>query len=331
MVSWWGGRGLWPEYVPVATRIARAKKEVEKLRKQGVQIQPVELDGGKIASSFWGKGWCDHMDSFHDYENRLPRGRSYVRNGAVVHLEVVKGKISALVAGTNMYKVEISIELLDKKRWEDIKRQCAGKISSLMDLLKGKLSDGVMRVVASRDGGLFPGPKEIRMRCSCPDVAGMCKHIAAVFYGVGARLDRQPELLFLLRGVDHAELAAGGGVDAVIDKGRGAESELAGDNLAEVFGIEMVEGSALAGTPDAVIRNNVPPLPLSEPRAKRPEKAGRKRGAAAAAKTSRAKTSPVPRRPASVRQDQAARYAEAERLVAEYVAAKKGRERADGR
>ncbi|MCL2001699.1 MAG: SWIM zinc finger family protein [Planctomycetes bacterium] len=275
-MAWWGGGGYWPEYVPVATRIARAKKAAEKLRKKGVEIQPVELAGKKIASSFWGKGWCDHMDSFHDYENRLPRGRSYVRNGSVVHLDVSKGKITAMVAGTEVYRVEIKVELFPKTCWDWIKDQCAGRISSLMDLLKGRLSDGVMQVVANRDKGLFPGPREIKMRCSCPDIADMCKHIAAVFYGIGARLDSRPELLFLLRGVDHADLATGGGVDAVIDKGRGAEGELAGADLAEVFGIELAETGASGAEPAKIASGDVLRVPDAKNRRGRPRKSAGK-------------------------------------------------------
>jgi hypothetical protein len=233
----------------VATRIARAKKATAKLLGRGVETQPVKLSGRKIAASFWGKGWCDHMDSFHDFENRLPRGRSYVRNGSVVHLELSKGKIRALVAGSEIYEVNLGVKLLDPARWDRIKRQCAGRISSLLDLLKGRLSDGVMRVVASREDGLFPDPGELEMSCSCPDIANMCKHVAAVIYGVGARLDQRPELLFLLRGVDHAELAAGGGVDSVIAKGAGGAAPLTGADLSEMFGIEMIASEKSAAAP----------------------------------------------------------------------------------
>jgi uncharacterized Zn finger protein len=239
-MAWRGGYSAWPEYVPVATKIARGKKAAEKLRKKGVDVQPVELSGRTIASSFWGKAWCEHMESFRDYESRLPRGRSYVRNGSVVHLDVGKGAIKALVAGSEPYLVEIKVDLLPPKRWKRIKDQCTGQIASLLDLLKGKLSDGVMRVVADRDNGLFPGPGDFTMSCSCPDYAGMCKHIAAVFYGVGARLDARPELLFLLRGVDHAELTADGGVEAAIARGDDGAPQLADTDLSEMFGIELL-------------------------------------------------------------------------------------------
>lgn len=343
MAGWgyYDGYGGWPAYVPVAKKIANAKKAAEKLRKKGVDIQPVALSGRKIASSFWGKGWCDHMDSFHDYENRLPRGRSYVRNGSVVHLDVSKGKITAMVAGSKVYKVEVTVKLLPEAQWERIKAQCAGQISSLMDLLQGKLSDGVMRIVADRDNGLFPGPKEITMRCSCPDSAGMCKHIAAVFYGVGARLDTRPELLFLLRGVDHTELASQGGVDAVIDRGRGAKSELAGADLSEMFGIELVDGGAETPSIPAS-KKSASSKSKTAAKAKTPAKPARKRqtkkaaakldspGASTSRPVSPKKTKAPPkpaarRQPKAVAKNDEMRLDKAIRLAREYAAEKKER------
>ncbi|MDR1612470.1 MAG: SWIM zinc finger family protein, partial [Planctomycetota bacterium] len=290
-MAWWGGYGGWPEYVPVATKVARAKKAAEKLRKKGVDVQPVELSGRKIASSFWGKGWCDHMDSYHDYENRLPRGRSYVRNGSVVHLEVSKGEIHALVAGSKTYAVDITVGLLPAERWKWIKERCAGQIASLLDLLKGSLSDGVMRVVTDRDNGLFPGPKEFRMRCSCPDGAVMCKHIAAVFYGIGNRLDSRPELLFLLRGVDHAELATDGGVDAVIARGGDGAPQLAGADLSEMFGIELVEADAVAGSGGAV---KAAPPAVKPSKKSKPARPGRPQRAAGSGKKQAVQVNDVP-------------------------------------
>ncbi|MCL2647009.1 MAG: SWIM zinc finger family protein [Phycisphaerales bacterium] len=236
----YGGWGRWPAYVPVAKRRADAHKEMDKLRKKGQTITPVTIEGRTIARSFWGKGWCDHMESFHDFANRLPRGRTYVRNGSVVHLEISRGKIFAHVAGSSLYKVSIEIDLLPQKRWADIKRACSGQIASLVDLLQGRLSDGVMRQVIDRDTGLFPQPKEFKLNCSCPDWADMCKHVAAVCYGVGARLDHSPELLFLLRGVDHTELMSESSVAAVVNQGAaGAKSKRIAANLSEVFGIDL--------------------------------------------------------------------------------------------
>ena len=182
---------------------------MEKRRKQGHVVSPVVIAGRTIARTFWGKAWCDNLESYSDYANRLPRGRTYVRNGSVVHLEIQPGKISALVSGSELYTVEITITALSDSHWNCLKGECSGQIGSLVELLQGRLSKSVMDLVTQRDKGLFPKPAEIKMKCSCPDWAGVCKHIAAVMYGIGARLDEKPELLFVLRKVDHLELIAG--------------------------------------------------------------------------------------------------------------------------
>jgi uncharacterized Zn finger protein len=248
-MGWYGG---FRPYVSVAQRRREAQREVEKRRKSGVAISPIVIDGRLIAKTFWGKAWCENLESYSDYENRLPRGRTYVRNGSVVHLEIQPGKISALVSGSELYSVEITISSLPDPNWKCVKSECAGEIGSLVELLQGRLSKSVMDVVTRRGGGLFPKPAEIKMTCSCPDWAGMCKHVAAVMYGVGARLDHKPELLFLLRMVNHLELIAGA-VDsapvAAAGKSRGKKTIAAGE-LADVFGIEMAEAETPApGSP----------------------------------------------------------------------------------
>jgi uncharacterized Zn finger protein len=238
-----GWYGDYRPYVSVAQRRREAQREVEKRRKKGLDVQPIVIEGRVIAATFWGKAWCENLESYSDFENRLPRGRTYVRNGSVVHLEVRPGRISALVSGSELYSVEITISSLPDPHWKRVKSECAGQIGSLVELLQGRLSRSVMDVVTRRGGGLFPKPAEIKMKCSCPDWAGMCKHVAAVMYGVGARLDDKPELLFLLRKVDHLELIAGA-IDSApvadVRKSRGRKTIAAGD-LADVFGIEIAE------------------------------------------------------------------------------------------
>ena len=201
-----GWRYDYKPYVPVAKRRAQAAKEVAKRVKKGQAVSPVVIEGRAIVSTFWGKAWCTNLESYSDFENRLPRGRTYVRNGSVVDLKIEQGRIQALVSGSELYTVQIEIAALPQKAWQVVKELCAGKIGSLVELLQGKLSNAVMEAVTDRAEGLFPKPKEIKMRCSCPDYAGMCKHLAAVMYGIGNRLDSSPELLFELRGVDHQEL-----------------------------------------------------------------------------------------------------------------------------
>jgi len=266
-------------YVSVAQRRREAEREVEKRRKKGLVVLPIKIDGRLIAKTFWGKAWCENLESYSDYENRLPRGRTYVRNGSVVHLEIQAGKISALVSGSELYSVEITIASLPDPHWKCVKGECAGQIGSLVELLQGRLSKSVMDVVTRHGGGLFPKPAEIKMKCSCPDWAGMCKHVAAVMYGVGARLDDKPELLFLLRKVDHLELIAGA-VDsapvAAAGKSRGKKTIAAGD-LADVFGIEMAEPETPASAsspPTAAKKPAKPRIAASKTASKKKEDLG---------------------------------------------------------
>ncbi len=268
----------WPEYVPVAERRAKAVRETEKLKKRGEPIQPVEIEGRTIARSFWGKGWCTHLESFGDYSNRLPRGRTYVRNGSVCHLGIARGAVDAMVAGSSLYKVKVSIAELNKTAWTALKARCTGQIGSLIELLQGRLSDAIMRAVTDPEHGLFPKPGEITYTCNCPDWAGMCKHIAAVMYGIGARLDEQPELLFRLRGVDHEELlSAEAAVGAITGDGAGRSRRraLAKGDLSAVFGVDL-ESDAQESAGDSATE-----APVAQPKAR---KGGRKPSVNAKAK-----------------------------------------------
>jgi len=177
---------------------------------------------------------------YSDFENRLPRGRSYVRNGSVMDLQVAPGEITGLVAGASMYKVNIRISKVVTEKWNTIVSDCSGKIDSLIELLQGKFSKAVMEIITNPDKGLFPHPSEIKLNCSCPDWADMCKHVAAVLYGVGARLDNKPEELFLLRQADHVELIAVAETASIAKtKSDHSDEVLADTDLSSLFGIEM--------------------------------------------------------------------------------------------
>jgi len=240
-------------YVPVAQRRKNAEKAAVKLQKKGHPVEPVRPEGKIIAHSFWGKAWCANLESYSDYENRLPRGRSYLRNGSVVHLSIQAGLIEALVMGSSLYKIAIKIKPFPATKWKALCQQCAGGIGSLVDLLQGKLSDRVMAVMTQRETGLFPSPAEIDLGCSCPDWADMCKHVAAVLYGVGTRLDAKPELLFILRSVDHGELIAhAASATEFVDTASGSgAAELDESEVSAIFGIEIDQGSHAAPSPVA--------------------------------------------------------------------------------
>lgn len=230
----------WPEYVPVAERRRRAALEMEKLRKKGQSVCPVTLAGKKIATTFWGKAWCDNLERYADFSNRIGRGRTYVRNGSVVDLQIAPRTVTAIVSGSSLYKIKIDITGLPKSEWSTICRDCAGGIDSLVELLQGRFSTGVMERICREADGLFPKPAEIQFKCSCPDWAYMCKHVAAVLYGVGARLDQQPELLFRLRAVDEKELLARIDTPLTLAKAGSAGGKvLEEDNLAALFGLDI--------------------------------------------------------------------------------------------
>jgi len=261
-------RQRWKPYVPVASRREQAARRIAKLKKSGREIRPVEIEGRKIAKTFWGESWCENLEAYSDYENRLPRGRTYARNGSVIDLQIEAGQVRALVSGSSFYNVDIKIKPLAKKRWSGIKKQCAGRIDSIVELLQGSISKGVMEIVTRHGEGLFPSPKEIELSCSCPDWATMCKHVAAVLYGVGARLDHEPRMLFVLRGTDPAELIAAAVTDVTATRKSGRRRTLKTDDVSSVFGIDLEPGHD-SGDGDA-----------RQPTRRKPKKAAKKKATA---------------------------------------------------
>lgn len=229
---------FYPPYVSVTEKKERNAAMARKLAAKNKNLKPVVITGNKIANTFWGKAWCDNVESYQDYENRLPRGRSYVRAGAVIDLQITTGNVTALVAGSGSqpYKIKIEIQPLGKTRWEALKKKCVGKISSLLALAQGKLPPDILAEFCNREGGLFPSPKEIKTDCSCPDWADLCKHLAAVMYGIGAQLDENPKLFFILRGIDENELIGSEVIDTLTE---GVISEIAPENISAVFGVEF--------------------------------------------------------------------------------------------
>src|SRR6516164_5033549 len=235
----------WRRYVPAAKRRGKAVRHAAKLRKRGQSLAPVVTQGRTITTTFWGKAWCENLERYSDYANRLPRGRTYVRNGSVVDLQITPGAIRAFVSGSQLYEVAVTVTPLAKARWKSICKDCAGGIDSVVELLQGRLSKGVMERICRQNQGLFPSPREIQLSCSCPDWAGMCKHVAAVLYGIGARFDEQPELLFQLREVDEQELIAKAGSALRLGGQRPANAKILDDrDIADVFGLDMAPGAS---------------------------------------------------------------------------------------
>lgn len=242
------------EYVTKAERAKMAQNTIEKLKKKGkAELSPVIITGNQLAQTWWGKAWNGNLKSYSDYSSRIGRGSSYVRNGAVLDLKIEQGTIKALVQGSvrKPYEVEITIRPLLPEVWEKIRLAGEGKIDSLQELIEGKFPPGLSELFTAQGSGIFPASKEISFYCSCPDRAVMCKHVAAVLYGIGARLDKDPTLFFTLRAVDIHDLiskAIQSKTQTMLSKSR-AKSRRILDNadIAAMFGVEVE-----AMVPDAI-------------------------------------------------------------------------------
>lgn len=249
----------WKPYVSAAERRKKRQRAIARFRKNGDALSPVIASRGAIARTFWGKAWCENLERYSDFSNRLPRGRTYLRNGSVIDLNITAGQVSARVMGSALYKVAVKISAVPKSRWQAIGADCAGSIDSVIELLQGRLSKAVMERICRPQTGMFPAPNEITFSCSCPDWAEMCKHVAAVFYGVGARLDEQPELLFALRRVNAQDLVARAGAGLLPKERNPAAGKLLDDSMvAEVFGIEMAEAAVSARREKAAAADKQP-------------------------------------------------------------------------
>ncbi len=262
-------RHEFPPYVPVAERRRQAERERQAATRRGQSLSPVVIQGRKLAVTFWGQAWCRNLERYGDYANRLPRGRTYARNGSVIDLQIAAGTVQARVSGSRLYAVEVTIAPLAKARWRALCAACAGAIDSLVELLQGRLSAGVMGHLCEPATGLFPAPKEIAFTCSCPDWAVMCKHVAAVLYGVGARLDTQPELLFKLRQIDQQALVTQAGHELPLSRRAPArELALAHDDLSALFGLDLgrADGEGASAPPRAVAATRRKPSAKPAPR-----------------------------------------------------------------
>ena len=233
--------GRFGDYLPVAARIAKGRQQAQQIATRGGRnLAPVASTGRDVAGSFWGQAWCRHLERYSDIANRLSRGRTLLRNGSVVDLVITKGRVEALVCGSTLYHITVTIVPAEPAQWRKLVATCGGRIDSVVELLSGRISDAVMKVLTDPGQGLLPQPQLISFVCSCPDAARLCKHIAATLYGIGARLDAMPELLFVLRDVDPNDL-----VHAAVNAGAGALASpnpslrlLAPEVVSELFGVQ---------------------------------------------------------------------------------------------
>lgn len=253
----------YPTYVPVAEREEKALKTVARLKKSRPDLAPVSLQTNSLARTWWAKAWNKNLESYADYAYRISRGRSYVRHRAVVHLGLKTGQVEALVQGSQRhpYEVRVDIKALPKDTWAALVDSCAGQIDSLAELIEGRFPKALSELFTAKGSGLFPTPQEIRMSCSCPDGAHMCKHVAAVMYGIGVRLDESPNLLFSLRGVEIEAListAISEKSERLLQKSGRRSARVLDDDVSTLFGIELedvktapAKVAATAATPAA--------------------------------------------------------------------------------
>jgi len=247
----------YPRYVSVAEKKAKAAKKLKQLSKKNPNLKPVVLQGSAIARTWWGKAWNHNLERYADYHNRIGRGRSYLRHGAVLDLQIDPGEARAAVQGSysSPYSVVISIKILKKDIWNTILDQCQGMLESLQELLNGKFPKKMGEIITHKDAGMFPSPKEITFSCSCPDWAGMCKHVAATLYGIGARLDESPELFFSMRKVQMGDLigqAISGHKQELLARASKKSSRIIEDtDLSGRFGIELEQSFVISSSVSA--------------------------------------------------------------------------------
>jgi len=266
-MSYWG----YPRYVSVAEKKAKAEKKLKQLRKKNPDIQPVVIEDNILARTWWGKSWNKNLERYADYANRIGRGRSYVRHGAVLDLKIDTGKVTALVQGSTSrpYEVEIKIQAISQANWSAIKKQCEGQLKSLQDLLAGKFPKILADIFFAKEKGLFPSPQAISFDCSCPDWASMCKHVAAALYGIGARFDEDPSLFFKLRGADTGDLitrAVKDKTEELLAKTKTKSAKVIADaDLADIFGIDLDNKPDFAGNGTTAVRKKSAVKKIAKP------------------------------------------------------------------
>ena len=255
------GWSRWPSYVSVADRRLVGERHAAALRRKGRKLAPVvpKTRSRVLTRTFWGRAWCDNLTAYAALANRLERGRRYLRNGLVIDLQIQPGAVAALVSGSDVYEIRVAIKPVPASRWKALVKGAAGRIESVVELLAGRFDEGVMAHVCHQGTGLFPVPAEISYRCTCPDGSAggwLCKHVGATLYGVGVRLDEDPELLFRLRGVSAADLVTHATERLTTESSeKSGRRSIASEQLSSVFGIELDaasrEGARAPSAPSA--------------------------------------------------------------------------------
>ncbi len=283
------GYHRYPRYVSVGEKRAKARRKLEQLKKKHPDIRPVAIEGNTLVRTWWGKAWNGNLTKYADYSNRVGRGRSYVRHGAVLDLQIKPGQVDALVQGSRQspYTVTVKIKPISKAVWTEIRAACEGQLASLQELLEGRFPKGLAELFTAKGSGLFPSPKEIAFKCSCPDWATMCKHVAAVLYGIGTRLDEDPSLFFVLRRMKMDDLitqAVRDKSERLLKQARKKTSRVIDDtDLGDVFGIDLEP--TMRAENDGPEATTVEPSASAKPRRRASAKKAKKKRTTRKAKT----------------------------------------------
>lgn len=200
---------LWynfPVYKSIGALKAECQSFLKKYEKKHPDVQPIIIEGKKIATTWWVEAWNKNLERYSDYDNRLSRGRAYVRSGCVIDLKICEKEVIALVKGSSLYRVKVRIDPLSPSKTKTLSQKCTDKIENINALIAGNFPKEMSELFLNTKNGLFPSPREIHFACDCPDDAYMCKHVAAVLYGIGRRFDDNPLLFFKLRKININEL-----------------------------------------------------------------------------------------------------------------------------
>lgn len=170
----------------------------------------IKLQGTGRDQTWWARRWIAVLERF-DLGSRLTRGRSYARKGQVLDITIDRGHAAAKVQGSQPrpYKVSIIVKALSAAQWDRAVEAIASQAAFTAQLLNGSMPQEIESAFTAAGVSLFPASlREIETECSCPDWSNPCKHIAAVYYLLGQEFDRDPFLIFMLRGMPREDLLA---------------------------------------------------------------------------------------------------------------------------
>lgn len=201
------------------------------LTAEGTELHPVGASSRKLAEHFWGSAWMRHLALCEAGGLCLSPGRTLLRHGCVLDLEIAPCSIRALVSAQELYEVALTLEPLDEEKRLALRTACAGNVGSLVALLEGQANDDLLHTLCDPENGLLPAPEDWHMSCTCPDWAEPCPHAAAAIYAAGVLIDRDPSLLFVLRALDPSALIAPPAVDT--------DAFLDPADLGQTFGIDI--------------------------------------------------------------------------------------------